>query len=434
MAVAEQSKTFTTSFGDQIEIIPGYQKLFWPQIRSFKQLAEGLKREDIDLVLSGAGEEIKPDANELQCSFRCYAIRWFRVYMMLDMFAQAGLRQPFETNLDIGTGQAVQPRILRAMGKVKHAVGLDLYDRASEFSESSMKKAHRKLKWWKHIDRLQSHVEKGGLSFLSPELRNAFLHKFENPRILGGRYSGQYPAEDYYSLKVKHPYRLDEMLVQDFYDLDRQFDLITSYTSLEHFELERAIPKIAECLKPGGVAYLWIPYWWCPFNTTYLVGDFPWTAQRLTRDDFVRYCREHHPEDADDITYVYDYFDPQHPTLNTYIELAEASGLSLLGSRRFFLPGVMNSQQILTTLGHTHFSNVNLQEVLSQIHRFRPDVQLEDLYTQSIGILLQKTPRKEKMNADSLEKLRQKHLEVNYRPSNPLLKALREKVLQFYIR
>ncbi len=431
MAVAERAKSFTTSFGDNIDIIPGYQKMFWPQIRSFQLLADGLKREDIDLVL-GTGAEIKPTEREMFCSFRSYAIRWYRVYMMLEMFLQAGIDKPFDTCLDIGTGQGVQPRMLRAMGMVKHAAGIDLYDRATMFNEKSMAKAYKKLKWWKHIDKIQSYVERGGLSFIPADIRQAFLRHFENPRKLGGRYSGLMPHMDYYDLKIKHPYKLDKLYVQDFYDLDEQFDLVTSYTALEHFELERAIPKIADSLKPGGVAYLWIPYWWCPFNTTYLVGDMPWMAQRLTRDDFVRYVKEFHPQDAENITYVYDYFDPSHPTMNTYIDLAEKSGLSLLGSRRAMLPGEMNSQQLLTTVGHTHFSNVNLQEILSQIHRFRPDVQLEDLYTQSIMLLLQKTPRKEELNQQSMDAMHDKHL-AKYRPKGAFMKKVRQKVLDFYV-
>ena len=68
----------------------------------------------------------------------------------------------FQRMLDIGCGMGMQPRILKGLGVANEAVGLDLFDRATSISDSSMRLQHRKLRLARFLEPIMDMIEKTG--------------------------------------------------------------------------------------------------------------------------------------------------------------------------------------------------------------------------------------------------------------------------------
>ena len=184
--------------------------------------------------------------------------------------------------------------------------------------------------------------------------------------------------------------KLDRYINGDVFELDEEFDLITSFSSLEWFEARAAFRKISELLEPNGVFYLWVPNWWCAVNTASLAGHFPYASQRLTREDYFRYLDDCMPDSAEAMKVAYSYFDPNHPTLSDYIDIGYENGLVMLDYKSNIIPELVNRKRGVTSLGYFQLDHTGMKEVLDDIHQFRPDVRLDDLLAHSHAIIFKK--------------------------------------------
>ena len=68
--------------------------------------------------------------------------------------------------------------------------------------------------------------------------------------------------------------------------------------------------KISKLLETSGIFFMYVGSWWYPNNVSSIYGHFPYAAQRLNADDFLRYAQQFHKEDAEYFKTAYEYFDP----------------------------------------------------------------------------------------------------------------------------
>ena len=134
-------------------------------------------------------------------------------------------------------------------------------------------------------------------------------------------------------------------------------------------------------LEPGGVFYFIYRYWWYPVNSTLIVGEFPYACQRLERDDLLRYFSERMPGREQDVQALYNYLHlgRVQPVLDDLVEMAEATGMRLLGSKKLtpLAQGDSSTPYAPRRLQAERASVFD--EVLEDIRCFRQDVRLTDL-------------------------------------------------------
>lgn len=346
--------------------------------------AGGHDKVDYDRVAESLREE------KVSITVRGYGARFWRVYMLLRMLQDSSLSWPFRKGLDVGTGYGIQPRIMRGIGLVQEAVGIDIYDRATAVDERDLLRKHRQFRRHRYADWLRE------LCLRVPEhRRSGWQHALVSQPAATPRYSlkhgvGWLADSGIYRIPLSHPPRLDRYLNQDIFVLEEKFDLITSYASLEWFEANSILAKISSLLEDGGVFYLWVPNWWCAKNPTRLTGHFPFASQRLTQDDYFRYLDEFMPEAAEASKTAYRYLDPGHPTLSDYLRIGVDNGLVPLGFHPLIKPDDFYRRSGINSLGYLRRDFSSVMEVLEDIRRFRPDITVQDLLPHSHAILFQK--------------------------------------------
>jgi SAM-dependent methyltransferase len=212
---------------------------------------------------------------------------------------------------------------------------------------------------------------------------------------------------------------IDEYITGDFtsQEFEKSFDFISAFLCLDYFDLDTVLSKVHDILEPGGVFCFIVNYWWWPVNSTWIVGDFPYTAQRLTRDDLQRYFESEYPSEAENVLKRYDYFHKgEHPTLGEYVKRAHKAGFSLAGARRLTPVNDTHSKTPVTPNFIERFDETYLQDVLTDIHHFNEEVSLIDLKTSYVmGALI-----KPKSRSSSLgERITERNQAGNYGVYSP---------------
>jgi hypothetical protein len=206
----------------------------------------------------------------------------------------------------------------------------------------------------------------------------------------------------FYPEVVTNQIDLDGLLISDVYKQQEKHELITSFASLCCFDSEDIMQKVSQLLVDGGVFFVYVNLWWFPINSTILVGNFPYSHCRLDQDDWIRYCKEFHPQYFTEMRRLYDVIDSKHPTVSNYIETASRNRLTLLGYERCIHTQAHDPRSRFSP-NHieTFFENSYLNEVLSNIRRFRNDVSIEDLQTSHVFMAFQKRGSPSKLHIDS---------------------------------
>ena len=124
--------SFTTSRGRTIRHIPGYLRFIDKVVGLPEQTSPDYELASINVA--GGADNIDIEKArvlaEKQAGFAImgYATKLLPVYRMNRLLQSTNIRFPAGRLLDIGCGYGVQPRIIKALGLVREAVGLDLYD------------------------------------------------------------------------------------------------------------------------------------------------------------------------------------------------------------------------------------------------------------------------------------------------------------------
>lgn len=341
------TEIFTTSFGRDIVLKREFEALF----------SENDRR----------GDTTAPSGAEMM-SFSGFCKDVFEHGMMLDFLASLGAPTRWGAALDIGGAEGAMARLLKAEARAERSDVVEAVDFSRNLSSQ-------------HFS----------------ELLGNFTREVDEGRggeLLGSRwgydtqgYFGYYVSEGghFWDVRQRGDCDVDTYLVRSVYDIDGSYDFITAHLALDYFDVDRLYSKVSSLLVKGGVFYVLIPYWWWIVNTVVMVRDIPlgrmpFACQRLTREDLRRFLETHHPDSAARVMERYDYFHrgTGHPVVDDYVEKARKAGLAVLGTRRL-LNGHFN-----TTLTPRKLDQVDptlFEDVLADIHQFRPDVHSLDLQT-----------------------------------------------------
>jgi SAM-dependent methyltransferase len=286
------------------------------------------------------------------------------------------LNRPYRRSLDVGGSVGIFSRFLRANGVAKHVTVCDIKDGRKRFSP-----LRYFLFWFKYkFDTLAS--------------RLPLSRKWGVLRKNNNKYGyGTTMRSNVWNMGLWRLPKLDNYIAGDFmtFKSTERFDLIVSVNAIEYFNYEKLLRRVHELLEDGGVFCFLVNYWWYPVNSITVYGDFPYLAQRLTKEDVKRYYNENFPDQTDAMIKRYEYFNQgeKPPVLNDLIECAHRNGLVLAGTERI-MPKPWSRDH------RSPFAPEELpvQDVLDDIKKFRPDVTLEDLYTSHIMAAFRKPSKK----------------------------------------
>lgn len=379
-------KTFTTSFGQTIPCIPGYQEAHIHARKSdTTPPAEGYE----GMTPFGIDGFIK-DAYE-------YSI-------MIDFLESLGVKKHWERALDIGGAEGTVSRFLRGEGRVGWAANLELADFGQRLDTK------RFMKHWLRYKAACS------IAKFSPKMKR-FLVGEDTWR--GKQLTRTYavfgymppPGSVFWNMRLRTVPTIDKFLVQDLYTLkDQKFNLITSVCSMPCFDAEKKIAKVSALLPEGGMFYFLSDNWWFPVNSSLVIGRFPYVSQRLTPEDFKRYVDEFHPENTEDWMgrYNYFHFGQQRPTLDDYIRMADRYDLELIGSRRLYPPHLTHFRAALTPRLLNQFEETRMSRILENVRKFRPDVGMSDLMSNYHMAAFVKRPRRREPITEYISQLNRK--------------------------
>lgn len=419
----ESETSFTTSRGRSIRYVPGYLPFVEKVIGLPEQVSPDYELASINVA--GGADKVDVDKArvlaETQRGFAImgYATRLLPVYRMNRLLQSTNLRFPVGRLLDIGCGYGLQPRIIKALGLAREAVGLDLYDRASSIDESRISRQHRQLRWFRHIDRWQARIDAKPPESWS-DFERAFMLRFQGPRLLAKYRQGWVPGPDLYDMKFVAEPKLDRLIIGDVFEVEEKFDFITAFSSMEWFEAPSAMKKISSMLNDGGVFYMYVANWWHAVAGGKAAGHFPFAAQRMEKADFARYTRAALPRNADALTAASEFYDPTHPTLRDYVRYGAENGLLALAFQQDVASAPFHKKYGLSSRGWGELEPAVLEEALADIRTFRPDVELSDLLATNTYIVFKKIDRNRKITQADFDSMAGQNKDFVYRPSGPV--------------
>ncbi len=366
-------RTFRTSFGREIGFVDGY---FDAHRKSY---------------LADPARLFDNWPRDRRMSFWGFSRDVFEYAVVVDFLAHLGLPMNWHRLMDIGGAEGTMARLFRGEGRAGHVTIVEANDQQFSLPDDLFMSLYGDFQG----------VVQGGMT--DPRCRaRGFLGMVDQ--------FGYHPPRSsaFYNLALRADPIVDQYWVRDLYGLKDRFDCITAFLCVPWFDLDRLLPKVYSLLSDSGVFCILEGNWWYAVNATMIVGDFPYACQRLTRDDLRRYFDENHPDETERVLKRYDWFHQgrQHPTLDDFVDIAHRAGFSLLGARRFTPVCDIHQKTPVSPLVVDRCHHGYLDEVLADIHQFRPDVRLTDLHTAKMLMVFGKQPQ----SSDSLESyLRRMH-------------------------
>jgi hypothetical protein len=343
---------FTTSFGQDIQIISNYRSHFPPLVKV-----------GYDPETAPSGEGFVGIVSDL------YQFSMAMTWMDSILGKRACARL-----LDIGGNTGTIARLFKATGRAQSVACIDQIDFSRSIAEADIRSLIHEV----------SEAGKVGIgwdvaalaarwTWIGPLLAFNQLYPFYLPTII-----------QFWTIAPQADFSLDRYIVGDVYELDEKYDCVTMFSSLDWFDVEKMFRKAFDLLEAGGLFFVWCIYWWSPTPAPGVYGDFPFAMQRLTRDDLKRYFDEFHPDEALTALHSYDYFHQARPglTVADYQRIGDSVGFEPINYHRLVWTGYRPKQLEL--------SRSQFQDVLRDIGYFKENVTLLDLMTQSCFMLFRK--------------------------------------------
>ncbi len=391
---------FETKYGQKIKIIPDYFNAH--------------NRFNVKSVCEGNNEYLNSKQN-MNYFFTDFFIDLFEYSIVMDFLDSIDNKIQCKSALDIGGQQGYISRFLMAEGKVKEADCIEKDDYSKKNSENIINWCFKRYSWWKtsqkfHLDKKISKAKK---------LTKAYLHYCNTYDYFPNKNTSKF-----WNIKFLNKPIISNYIVDDIYMHEKKYDFISSFLCLPWFDYKKLFKKISELLNENGTFVFMTDYWWWPVTSTKIVGYFPYTSQRLDREDFERYLQEFHPDVVKDNLMRYDWFHQStdnKATLSQYIEEAEKNGLSLLNYKRIMPRSPTNNKTSISPFELENYYNCNLLDVLDNINQFRNDVTIEDLKTDRIIVAFVKKTKKQNSVSEYCNKLNKEGYE-HYTKHNQNLK------------
>jgi hypothetical protein len=299
-------------------------------------------------------------------SYRAFLKDVFLYSLFVDLFAKAGIEVKARRALDLGGGEGAMARLMKSDRTAAWTRVVELYDMRKLLPDDQYKSYLRR-------HRLSSLLYRLGL-------RNSALR----PTLFGGLDYWPNKSDKFFNIGGDGDGQIDEYTMRDFYALDDRYDLLTAFSCVDYFVPQEFFAKAGKLVESGGLMYLHLAYWWFPVNCSLAIGDFPFAPQRLTFDEFSRYLEEFHPDEAKNTVKLYNYFHQGtcHPVADDYIDWANENGFELVAMRRMMpLSEGAKKMTRFTVDALADDPDHNPTQVLSEIRRHSPKVQLADLKT-----------------------------------------------------
>jgi SAM-dependent methyltransferase len=433
------NNVFKTSYGAEIPIVPGHYEFYertMGQLNSAKSLYAHFVGTSTNVA--GGFEALETEKVHAQrqlketVSFKKYWVTYVQTRLFMDIIERyTNIPLKFKKCLDIGCGYGIQPRTLKAFGVVDEAVGIDVFDRCSQIKASNIRKLHRRLPifllvdWW--LDRIEKKPRR-----LRKTYEQAALEKVSSPRRQVMRVSGTRLPRSIYLSRYRRSPELDRFIEGDVFDLDEKFDLVTSFSSIEWFQLDQIMKKVSDLLEDDGIFYMYVGSWWAATNVSALFGHFPYAAQRLNQEDFARYAEEFHGHEKEEVLTAYKYYDFAHPTISNYMEVGYKYGLMPIYFYNATMPEAYTKARGISALGYAEYHSAEFTKILDDIRKFRPDVRFEDLFSGLYYIVFKKIKKDSRLNTEFFEKS-EDELNFKYRPEGKLGRMLRELAIKVFI-
>ncbi len=359
------SNVFVTSDGRAIDLIPGwFEQKVWP-------LGAKSYQEFVDRVIDPQVNEESSHDDEVYPKSPVFFLRkLITPEAILQVLEESMIH--FEgpvTLLDIGSGAAIIPRVLKLLGVCDAAYGVDIQDRSGDFSDQA-------------LTELISEVTRTLLQDEQSDVMKLL-------RGGDGVSTWTVPFSLPFVADMNRNLSMDGYYVSDFLKFDgagRQYDLITTYAGLCYFDIRDYFEKVASLLNRGGVHYLMDTNYYHYYGESLeLPLDAPWLHARVTRDDLFRYYREHHPDLE---SYVERGFfqKSSHCAVKNVIACAREFGLEALSYRRSY------KTDELEKMHYRSGANLKfiLQKVLTDCQAINPHVTYLDLISKAWTIVFKK--------------------------------------------
>jgi len=352
---------FTTQFGEQIPIIPGYAASIGRE--------QKLSQELIDRFTYTPGKSLHIDVTNFGKDVMTYAL-------VMEMLESVGLlpETGYRRALDIGGQEGIHPALFRAH-YAEHVTSVDLMDG----SDPDLTDKMRRIIWNQRKQQALEYLYHD--NYISgPVLRRLFPGRVS--RRLQSLCDVVPSKRHFYNFRFKRDLAVDEFVVGDFVEkIDGQFDIILSFLTMCLMPYKKAIPKISELLPTRGVFAFISRYTYGPGFLTPLSGDFPYFDKRLTLADIKKYYQEYKPHELPFVDRLYAIHDPDRPTIHQYAAEAYRHGLHLVAYRPLMVPFLSESVDSKWREHGALQNNIDAEQILRDIRHFRPEITLQDLFT-----------------------------------------------------
>ena len=372
-------KFFKTSFGHAIPVADGYRAQMPPPRDNASPMGAS--------SITQSGGVKGPKENPFGIMSDIFQYAFFADWLATTPIAG----RKFECMLDIGGCTGLMSQLFKASGMVREAHNIEILDYSDALDHDLVRHTIGKIR--------TGHQELTGQSAFDARLwklragaKSRQVWLLNQLRFLESTFP--YPITEHshlWKLSPNLPLGLDRDIIGDFFELKEPYDFLLCVTTMQHFSVEAFLHKAKEIMAPGGVLLVWNAYWYWALLVNRLYGDFPWGAQRLTWDDYERYLAEYQPDQIENARKSVNMFHKAELryTVNDYLAAAEKVGLKHLAHHRLMPSAGLPAKIGAWTLKGDHGPSVQ-QEVLRDIHCFRPDVEAKDLVTQSVFLLFQK--------------------------------------------
>ena len=318
-------------------------------------------------------------------SFMQYLGKTYEANLVLDTLRSAGKLRPFERALDIGSGPALQLRYMKMAGHIKHADAIDLYDGVSRCPDSTFISYGLMQLALNSGYRIQGLIP-CGLESVSPRLK-----KLRQKYPIGVDEFSVRTDENFLTFYPRIRKTIDKFFVGDIYDLNGQYDLITSYMALDYFDFNEMAKKVATILTSGGIFAFIVSYWWYPINNTLLYGHFPYLLQQLEPREVLRYYREIHPNlNLANIEHRLGYSDQKRLTISDYQNIAFEHNLMPLTSVRLRPVADDNDRAIIGPVNINNNYGLSLTQVLNNVSGWKSGLSVLDLMTSHVLLVFER--------------------------------------------
>ncbi len=372
-------KFFKTSFGHSIPIVEGYRKGLPPPRDNAAAMSSS------SIQQSGGVKGPKETDFGIMSDIFQYAF-------FADWLATTPIGgRKFERMLDIGGSTGLMGQLFKAAGFTKRAENIEILDYSESLEADDVRRLLQKVQTGKQEWEASSAFD-ARLGRLRAGAKSRQYWLGQQIRMLQSIFP--YPITEHSHLWRLSPslqLGLDKYILGDYFDLNEKYDFLLSATTMQHFSVQPFLKKAHELLQPGGVLLIWNAYWYWALIVNRLYADFPWGAQRLTWEDYERYLKDYQPDQLEESRKAVKVFHKAEKryTLSDYVAAGEQAGFKCIAKQRLVPSAGLGNNIGPWRLEGDHGPNVQ-NEVLRDIHCFRPDVKQLDLITQSVFVLLQK--------------------------------------------